>query len=288
MTSIATMPVRGKPDATLLHAAPSWRTIAIEQIRAVGLLARNACIFLAVATVLLSALTLWAAWDVRTWDASHAPQFKGFPDLSFASEMSTILDAIAFLIPFFVWQDEDPTRRLYHWAMPVSRPLHSIAKVFAGWTWLMAVTLLFEIVITIVASAASAVAAEPRARNVTFASWEWLVPYTATTVAYVLTSAAVVGTRRPLVWIAGVATSFVGVLMILAKLGKQKAFEGLLETVVTGPHGLVTALGRVHFWDPVRRGNFPELASWLGSTTIWLAIGALLLGVVAYRHTEPA
>lgn len=42
--------------------------------------------------------------------------------------------AIAGLI---VWFNEGPQKRRYHWAMPVSRDLHDLARIGAGAAWLM-------------------------------------------------------------------------------------------------------------------------------------------------------
>ncbi|MDB4913258.1 MAG: hypothetical protein JWM95_902 [Gemmatimonadetes bacterium] len=270
-----------------LHAAPAWTTIVLEQIRAVGLLARLAGLVVVGVGVMLSAVAVWNVWTLRTFNEAHPKHLLTYPDFTFIAEAGIVMVGIACLLPFMVWQDEDPTRRLYHWAMPVSRPAHALAKVFAGWFWLMCLTLVYLVWVAGLAGVTTLISGQPQPQSPTFRLWEWCVPFTSATVTYVLISAATVGARRPLVWIGGVITMFMGASLLLSKLGKKDAFEHFTRAVLNGTYGIATALGRVHFDDATQRASLPRADFWLGASAIWCAIGVAALLAVSCRHTEP-
>lgn len=49
------------------------------------------------------------------------------------------LTVLVFFWPLLVtWRGETPSRRGYHWSLPVRRPLHQLARLAAGWAWLVA------------------------------------------------------------------------------------------------------------------------------------------------------
>ena len=108
---------------------------------------------------------------------------------------------MAFLLPFGVWQGEDPSRRTYHWMMPVARHTHTLTRVLAGWVWLMAATFVYLVVGIVIVLITQRITGEPQSYGPSFAAWEWLVPFTVGTVVYMFVSAAAVGSRQPIAWI---------------------------------------------------------------------------------------
>lgn len=49
------------------------------------------------------------------------------------------LTVLVFFWPLLVtWRGEGPSGRGYHWSLPVRRPIHQLARLAAGWAWLVA------------------------------------------------------------------------------------------------------------------------------------------------------
>ena len=64
----------------------------------------------------------------------HFPNMQGMIGL-----MALIAVAASAFWPVMVWYNEGPSRRAYHWSLPVARGSHEMARVFAGAVWLLAV-----------------------------------------------------------------------------------------------------------------------------------------------------
>lgn len=48
------------------------------------------------------------------------------------------LTVLVFFWPLLVtWRGETPSQRGYHWSLPVRRPVHQLARLAAGWAWLV-------------------------------------------------------------------------------------------------------------------------------------------------------
>lgn len=60
-----------------------------------------------------------------------------------------LLGVVAVVAPALVWSSEGPSRRRYHWSMPVSRELHDTLRIGAGAVWLMLSVAVFAAIGTI-------------------------------------------------------------------------------------------------------------------------------------------
>lgn len=267
-----------------LHAAPRWRTVAFEQISTVRVLLRRAgllmlAIYGAVIAVSIN-VAITARDDVGVRNLPHVNYF------TYSPASSWLIVLIAFLLALGVWQDEDPSRRSYHWMMPVARHTHALTRVFAGWVWLMAATILYLLVLIVTVIIAERITGEPQSYGPTFAAWEWLVPFTVGTIAYMFLSAAAVGCRQPTTWIVGVGALYVALILALTMTGHPEA-SNRVASVFSGEYGAAAAmLGRIDAVDVVHRQMYSSLTRWLGSTAIWGAMGAALLAWVSYRRPK--
>lgn len=225
---------------------PRQRDVVREQIRIVGLSLRIEALIVAVflgGTIIMSAIDL-ARGNAATWfDGS---EWLGFTQLS-------------FLLPFAVWRRDSRFGPAFLWTLPVDRRRLALAKVFAGWVWLMTAQAAFMLWLFVLSLAAH-VTVLPRI-------WQWIIPFTATTAMYLLGSALVVGVRHPVRWLLGA----VGVCFLLANVYD-----------VHGPAGLLSALdSAATVWR-----KEPDLALWAIVTSLWLAAGLAALWAAVSRHRE--
>jgi hypothetical protein len=101
------------------------------------------------------------------------------------------LPFLAATWPAFLWRDEGPAQRRYHWSLPADRGWHDLARVAAGAIWIAILTVL---VFTVIA------AWLPGGRlGMIPARWFFMTLLA----AYGLGSIAALTTERPLLWIMG-------------------------------------------------------------------------------------
>lgn len=267
-----------------LHTPPRWRTVAGEQIRTVRLFLRRTGLLLLALYGVGIVVSIWMAFHVIDMRADNPA--AAHVNFAHSPASSMLITLIAFLLPFGVWQDEDPTRRAYHWMMPVARHTHALTRVFAGWVWLMVATMLYLAVSVAMVLITQRITGEPQSYGPTFAAWEWLVPFTVGTIAYMFVSAAAVGSRQPIAWIVGVVVLYAALIYLLTMAGYAEA-ANKVASVYSGEYGARAAmLGRIDAVDLVHRQMYSSLARWLGSTAIWGAMGTALLAWVSYRRPE--
>ncbi len=290
------------------HVPPRAGAVLREQVRAVGLVLRapalGAAALLTLATVL-----------------SVTQLLEGTGPSSFHPELSMVPGMAGLLLPLFVWRGEPRFGPGFLWTLPVDRRQHALAKVLAGWVWLMAaVALLFLWLLALTLLSGGNVLAEETlrmlpgavagARDVDPAALQtlrrapqpllWLVPFTAASGTYVLASALMLGLRHPLRWLAG------GVLAGFLVLSVGQAMragwlvdelEGLLQTFFTGRYGfdaLLTARTEsLHTEVTLTTGEtvgvwraLPHLGQWALATLLWMGAGLVALWAAASRHRE--
>lgn len=268
-----------------LHCAPRGRVIVVEQIRAVGLLMRTAGVLLLALYAILALVAINTAFRVRAANQALG-RLAHLVDYAYAPQMTMLLLLLPFLIPLLVWQEEYPTRRLYHLSMPVSQATHAMSKTVAGWFWMMAAVAMFLIGLVAVHAFTRRVTGLPQPYHIGFAWWEWIIPFTSVTIAYVFVSAATVGARRPIVWIFGTLAIYAGVVAFLLQGGRDARDIGRgLRHAATGYYGAFAAVGGSI--DSSTTTFELSLTHWLGASAIWGAIGFALFAFAARRRAEP-
>jgi hypothetical protein len=277
---------------------PALRTVAIEQIRVVGVRFRAAGIGLLVLGVLVGAVFVAvlhiagtgviasraAALSNHTLSAAARAKLAqplGPLNFIYAPEICTVIVVLALLLPMAMWQDEPPARRDYHHVMPVRASTHTLIRVLAGWCWLMLLTALYLLaVVTVPRIVGWWPGGLPVSVQYT-AWWEWLVPFTAVSVAYLFTSAAAVGARRPLVWVGGTIIMYFGAVTLSMLLQRKQWADALLKGY-SGFYGAAAGMMGQVSWT----AGAPNSLRWLGTTTLWGLVGAALLVAVAHRRAE--
>ena len=292
-----------------LHSTPSARAVLVEQIRAVALALRLPAI---AAAVLLGVATLLVIGERVT----------GGGPVGFATELALIPGLVAALLPVGVWKGEDLFDAAFLWTLPVDRRRHALAKVCAGWVWLMAAVAFFILwflglalftggnvlgdqVLRVLPSAIVPGTGPIDPAALQIVQWSpdaflWVVPFTAATGAYLLASAIALGTRHPLRWIVGI---FFGSLLASA-IGSAAHIEWLTfgparlwATLHAGPYGLdalLTArLQSLETLVPLSNGQvvgawrgLPDVGHWAMATLLWIGVGLMSLWAAASRHRE--
>jgi hypothetical protein len=288
----------------VLHPLPRRAAVLREQFSAVGVGLRRE---LAVGAVFVLFLTLlvfiMVAKDGETIPLS--PDHAGF-----------LLAWIGLLAPLAVWKGEGPSARGYFWSLPVARERHTLVKVFVGWAWLMIVLAVFigwvgmqawisggsfgvdEIRYVMAAGgpvpASMRDALDPallREVHWTTPGWQWVVPFLAPTVTYLIGTTAALRSDFPWLWLATPFIAF-GALGMLAEaadiIGLAHAGYDLLagthglETLVTGSNEAAVRVqlaggADVHVWR-----NLAVAEQWFTTFLIWF-VPSFTAAIIAAR-----
>jgi hypothetical protein len=291
-----------------LHSTPRSGRVLVSQIRATGLCLLRPAL---VAAALAALATVLIAIDVLRTGESIAfhPEHQMFPGV------------VGLLFPLFVWKDHDRFGTGFLWSLPVDRRRHALARVMAGWLWLMTGLVAFTLWLLGVCllSGGSILAAETlrvlpssafthqalSPENLRSVLWSpnpllWLVPFTAATGTYLLASALALAVRHPLRWVAGAVLA----VFLVAAVGHAAAAgwlirlpEKQLGSLLNGTYGLdalltarteslkidttLTTGETVVVWR-----DLPTLGQWLTATLIWTTAGMLCLWAASARHGE--
>lgn len=309
-TSIAR--TTGEHAAAVRPLLPKWGDVLREQFRVIGLSLRIP-LLLAFAAGLF--ITIVVAMD--------AARGNWPPDIH--AEPLELPGVVGFLFPIAVWLREDRFGPGFFWTLPVEHSRHALARVVAGWLWLMLGVLLFSLAILLFTLLSGGnvfpeetirVLTQPVSRlDVVDASllrdvrWApspliWAVPFTAATVTYMFGSAVLVGLRHWMRWVAGAvllfaqasAASEIGDGRPRATWGAnapERAVSFLCESRY-GLDALVTVrtatLDRRATLDSGERihawSAAPRLADWAIATLLWGGAGLLALLAAVSRHRE--
>jgi len=292
-----------------LHPPPRFANVVREQVRAVALALRVP------AMAALAVLVLGSGLAIGEF-------ITGGGAVDFAPELSMVPAFVGLLFPIGVWKGENRFGTSFLWLLPVDRRQHALAKMAAGWVCLM-VTVLFFLVWLFVLSLVTGgnILGEhavqllpstviPEARTLDPAALRavryapdpvfWLVPFTAATGTYLLTSAVTLGVRYPVRWIIGVPLSvlLVSALGAAARIDWLKFLASrLLQFVFDGRYGLdalftaraeslktvvVLTTGKtVSVWRAL-----PDVGDWALATTLWIGAGLAALMAAALRQRE--
>jgi hypothetical protein len=236
----------------------------LAQIRAVGLALQGPA--LAAMAVMALAALLITIESLKTGEViAFHPQHQMLPGL------------VGLLLPIVVWRGEQPFGANFLWTLPVDRRRHALAKVFAGWVWLIggvALFVLWSLALTLL-SGGNILETVRRTPELLL----WLGPFTSATAMYLLVSALGLATRHPLRWIAGSVIGF----SIVSNVGE--AANALLEPLIEGPYGLDALLtARTTFLN--NEAALPDVGHWATATLLWTSAGLISLLAAASRHRE--
>ena len=209
-----------------LHTTPRTGSVMREQIRATTVGLRTEALMIGGGLAVLSLLALGAL--IRNPPHGHA---GSGPMYITAAPMVLI----ALFIPFAVWRNEAPARRAYHWSMPVSRSTHTLARLGAGWVWMMATVLVYMLLaLSFVVGVSLTYDSQVRVFD---EPWTLLVPFVAATVAYLLTSTAAIASDHPWRWIGGIVVAYI-VAAIFADSLHIEWLRSLASSIAEGDYGL--------------------------------------------------
>lgn len=283
---------------------PSISTVFREHLTAIRDRNRREAILLISAAVMLTLLPYGYVWLTGRGDQF---EWNLTPDT-----FAMLLVAVSLFAPFAVWKGEDLSRRTYLFAMPMDRSRNQLVKVAAGWVWLLAATLLLYALAAVAAALSGSEIGVSYARfftgqNVDAATpadffmteirtpwWNWLVPITATTTAYLLMSALVVGVTHPWRWIGALWLLLLGAGLLAETLnlsGLMDLIENLIDNrtwyaLLTAVTGRVDTLQSVPGLAQPAVVSRPNMSAWLTSTTIWMGLGLAGTAIAAARHRE--
>jgi hypothetical protein len=270
--------------AIAMHSTPRWSDVAIEQIRAAGLRLRAIGVILLGTLLMFGGIAIRVALNFRNSIAAHPHQSP--TSFGYSPEVSVLVMYLALILPAALWHEESPSRRMYHMSMPIDRSTHALTKALAGWAWAMIATLVFVLFIMAIDAITRRIAgiSTPAFQGIEF--WEWLVPFTSVTIAYMLSSAAAIGAETPAVWIVGPPVLYAGVAIVLAMLGLPQVSASMLK-LFSGYYGAASSLGgQVLGMDSLGHATGPSIGRWLGATAIWGAGAAAILYLVSNRRRD--
>lgn len=293
-------------------STPPLGAVLAAQVRAVGYALRGPALVvlpLAGLAALLSSLEFMRS-SQGEWIHFHPER------------QELLFGLLGLVFPIATWMEEERLGSGFIWTLPVDRRCHAVAKVLAGWVWLIAAVaaLVFWLLALTLLSGGSLVAEESLrlvplmpapagalldASAIQTVTWIpkpilWLVPFTAATGMYLLASALVLGTRYPLRWMVGTTLAlylFVGVSSGANAEWLPPAPGRLLTGLFDGPYGLDTLLtartGSLKTEAILSTGErvvvwrgLPDLGQWAAATLLWTGAGLVALGVAASRHRE--
>jgi hypothetical protein len=274
-----------------------------KEVRAVGLaLSRE----LTIATALLAGFCiLTAATAIRFEERLSLDEGFLYPAL-----------VVALLLPWAVWKGNPPFGHAVLWTLPVRRQNAALAKIVAGALWLvlaMAVALaslsLMALAtggslgieeVRLVAGASGGLAGAAETRWAT-PLWMWLVPFGAALLAYVVSSAALLGLHHPVRWVAGAAVAVALIVVLIINLGHDSHVGQLaqrsfmvswggtfgVDFVLSGGSAALQedvvrpGVGYVDLWSAL-----PSLGRWATALFAWLGAASLALALALRRHWE--
>jgi hypothetical protein len=264
-----------------------------------------ACALVALATVLLVVERVGSGQAM----AFH-PEYHALPGL------------LGLLLPFSVWRGEERFGAGLLWTLPVDRRGHALARIFAGWVWLMVLITLFVLwlLALVMASGGNVLSEETRRVVPSFSTGGigpfdssavefvrqsaqpllWLVPFTAATGAYLFANALALGVRKPLSWISGLLAGGLLFVSLTEAANADWLIRGadrLLEWFVYGPYGVDALLtARTESLQvaatlssgetSVVWSGLPDIGQWAVATVVWTGAGLVAVWAAASRHRE--
>jgi len=213
---------------------------------------------------------------LMVWGTLRAVPPGASVSLSRIAVVSTygLLQILAALWPLAVWAGEEPSRRDYHWSLPVERRLHDLARAAAGGGWLLA-TVVAGGVVGMAAGGLNRGGFDPTG-TAPGSPLLLLSMLLGLLVLYLLASLPTLVSDRPLRWIVGVPFGYLGVRGIVRATGPEW-LRLVVEAPGGGSWGVGAALGAP--WTLARREALRSAGVAPGTAvgSAWLALGLWLL-----------
>lgn len=302
--------------AMSLHPTPKFRVILNEQIHAVGIALRREGVFFFILLAIMAAMSGTFFWKYH--DKLHLKNANGdcvfvsntqttkSVSINGSTRTGVVIAAngqidpwtllgISFIpvgiagllltfglpglfIPFGVWRSEDPARRSYHWAMPVSRGPHTLIKVLAGWLWLIGIVAVYIAFLGSLVFIGKYIL-NPDCGMPSTAIWKVITSFTAATVVYLMTSVLVIGSGSARRWMAGLIFLYIVTISFSAILGLKDLLH-TLGGIVTGDYGLLSALVGGIADTP------QDVRDWLCALALWGGGSLLAVCLAAYQRRD--
>lgn len=199
---------------------------------------------------------------------THVSQLQKGLDLPLDEGASAVVGAFIFLLvfalfwPLRVWRQETPSHRGYHWAMPVARRRHDLARVGAGAVGLLAIAALLYAVAAVTALAAGHTGFQG------FSPWFWLGLILGPLLSYAAGSISAVRCEHPAAWL----WAFLGLLLTVWFLEAGRGVTGGATLLITGRFGLGWAMAGPVLGEVLQR--LPAGPTGLLTWVVWLALFA--------------
>lgn len=285
-------------------SVPEARTVVTEQAWAVGLAVRRE--LLAAGAFLVSLLLALTIIGLAPGLAVQI-DIDGPIVLNPEDALGYMAVIVGLVFPLAVWKGEAPFGDTQLWTLPVDRQRHALIKVGAGWAWLTGLIAagMLCLALGVLVSGGSVGESGTRllfvdgpgtTRPVPWSTpwWQWVMPFTAATAAYLLASALILGTKRPWFWAAGAWLLFLG-LGVAAEGGGFSWLEAAFRVVFLESFDFAASGGtdtlRGHIMVPGDRAirawwGLPSFGRWAGATAGWLGLGLVGVWAAARRHRE--
>lgn len=251
------------------HAPPSLGTVLVQQLR---LLWSSRTPWLLVG-LLLAPMAAVGAMILYSRDGIGLLVLQLAPVVSVASAGWGLL----------IWREETPSRRMYHWGLPVEAPTYDLLRVVAGAIWLMAALTLF----LVIGVGIGLLSNEPW---LVTRSLPLLLPHylLSSLILYLLVAVLSTALNRPAESLIVCFLGFVVLNIIVAVTGLEKVRVGLQHAVYEPPYAIGWALSgaagsaamRSVAPDRIALSSFYSL--WLPSALGWLLIATF--AVIAAAH----
>ena len=296
-----------------LHAAPKWCSVVMAQLRLVRSALRRPA--LVAAGLAVPATLLFIEFGPADGVLNFRPE-----------RQELLFGGLGLLVATGIWFGDERIGSGFLWTLPVDRPSHALARVFAGWVWLMGVVMLFVLwLLAISVFTGGSVMAEESLRLISsparafpfpagalldagaVQTVQWtptpilcLVPFAAATGVYLIASAMALGMRQPVRWAGGIVLA----VYLVAGLGQDvnaswpaTAPGRLLQGVFDGRYGVDSLLtartGSLKTEATLTTGErvvvwraLPDLGHWAAATLLWTGTGLIALFAAASRHRE--
>jgi hypothetical protein len=274
-----------------------------REVRAVGrALSRE----LTIATALLAGFCiLTAATAIRFEERLSLDEGFQYPAL-----------VVALLLPWAVWKGNPPFGHAVLWTLPVRHQNAALAKIAAGALWLVLAMVVALASLSLMALATGGSLGIQEVRLVAGPSgslagaaetrwatplWMWFVPFGGALLAYLISSAALLGLHHPVRWVAGAAVAVALIVVLVVNLGHDSHVGQLahrtfmsswggtfgLDFVLSGGSAALQedvvrpGVGYVDLWSAL-----PSAGRWSTALLAWLGAASLAVALALRRHWE--